>query len=686
MSELVGRTWFRVLVLVLVPFVAVAALVWSTSGRSANIDKIPVAVVNNDKIISGPQPMAAGRALAASLTEPKKPDQNLLWTLTDSADANSGLEDGTYYAVLTIPPDFSKNILSTGTDKPVQGSLTLVSNAAASVTVPYISQQVTATAADDLGVQSTQGYLKNVYSGFNQMASSNQKAATNADSLANGTSQMSKGARQLDSGTSSLAGSLGPLSSGAASLHAGAGSLASGADGVRDGATGVSSGAHSLNAGAGRLASSSQQLARSSGELASASRKVSHGAGSLAGGSRRLSRLNRLMAAELGGLARVCERVGRMGRPCTAVNRLYGQARTAADGAVALSGGAASLARSTSRLASGATALAHGNAQLSSGARGLDSASANLSRGADQLSNGATSVASGAGTLDQSAGSLESGTQQAAAAGTSVAGGASSLNSSAGQVDSGAQQLSSGLDKGAKQSPTYSSSQQKALSTVVSQPVVLSHSLHNDKNGNGWLLALVIGLVLWLTAMLGGLRRDATSSRRQGGLPISSRRLVLAQLWPGLGLALVEAVAAFAAMLAMGVTPASVVPLALLTVLAGLVFTVMAFAARVVFGRVGVPVLVLLLVLQIAALGNVIPLQTAPTLMRTLNHILPLTGFVDGASQLVSGGHTGPVVSVFLLLLVWGVVAVLAAILAVGRRRVARAGPQRALSAGGIPA
>ena len=175
----------------LLPLLAAAVLVWSTQDRQENLTKVPVAIVNNDKIITSPQPMAAGRALSASLTNPKDSDPALDWHLTTSDDAKDGLRTGDFYAVLTIPEDFSSAILSTGTDKPESGQLSLVSNAAASTTVPYISHQVVAAAATALGNQSTQGYLKNVYAGFNKIASSNQQAASSAGQLAQGTSELS---------------------------------------------------------------------------------------------------------------------------------------------------------------------------------------------------------------------------------------------------------------------------------------------------------------------------------------------------------------------------------------------------------------------------------------------------------------------------------------------------------------
>ena len=70
------------------------------------------------------------------------------------------------------------------------GQLELQSNAAASQTVPYISEQVVAAAAQALGNQSTQAYLKQVYGGFNQIANGQQNAASSAQQLAGGTADL----------------------------------------------------------------------------------------------------------------------------------------------------------------------------------------------------------------------------------------------------------------------------------------------------------------------------------------------------------------------------------------------------------------------------------------------------------------------------------------------------------------
>ena len=73
-------------------------------------------------------------------------------------------------------------------------------------------------------------------------------------------------------------------------------------------------------------------------------------------------------------------------------------------------------------------------------------------------------------------------------------------------------------------------------------------------------------------------------------------------------------------------------------------FSAIGYALRLALGAAGVALFVLFLLVQIAALGNVVPLETAPGPLQQLNGLLPLTAYVDGASQLVSGGQVGSLV------------------------------------------
>ena len=580
--------------------------------------------------------------------------------------------------MLTIPSDFSSAIVSSGTDKPVRGQVQLVSNSAASTTMRYISQEVVAAAATSLGDQTTQGYLKNVYDGFNQIAKSNKSAASSAESLANGTAQVSEGATQLDDGTSELADSLGQVASGTASLQAGTASVASGATEVQQGVAGVSKGARKLHTGAAKLADSSRTLARDSGVLADKATKVATGGADLSDATTRLAGANRGLAEELNRLTDLCRAQGGSVPFCAQLLRARNHAVVVAVGSGLVNRLAGRVATGEAALARGAGALARGNNQLWHGTQKLSSASGDLSRSTAKLLTGATSVAQGAVTVNGAAVQLESGTQQTSSAATSLVSGSDSVSSGASSANDGAQQLSSGLEKGAKESPTYSSSQQNALAVAVSEPVQLSHSAQHTKHGNGWLIAAIVAVILWLAALVGSLGVDLSAVRRHALAPVSSRRLAFTLALPVVGVALVQVVAVLGAMWLFHAKVAEVVPFVLLTVLAAVTFSLLGHAMRLALGGAGVMIFVLFLLVQVAALGNVIPLETAPSVLRTLNGLLPLTAFTNAASQLVSGGDVGSLLAVVVVLLLWGLGACAAMVMSVKRQRIRRSSPRPA--------
>ena len=331
------------------------------------------------------------------------------------------------------------------------------------------------------------------------------------------------------------------------------------------------------------------------------------------------------------------------------------------------------VAGGNARLAAGAAALAAGSHGLAHGATALSRAGRLVSDGADQLSNGTASLATGAAETDDAAGRLATGAASSASAADELASGSASLSSGATSANNGAQQLAQGLDQLAKQTPTYSKDEKKALTAVVSEPVALTSSVEYTQHSNGWLIGVVLGVILWLAALLGVLRRNLAEVLRHASTPISSRRLTMVQLRPSVTLAAAQGVAVLAALLLLRVDMARPLGFGLLTILAAVTFTLVGLALRWAWGGVGILAFVLFLLFQAAALGNVLPIQTAPEPLPTLNRLLPLPAYVNGASQLVTGGSVGSLAGVVTVLLLWGLGASGVALMLVRRRRVSPA-------------
>lgn len=668
------RTWARrLLVGLLLPGLAAAVLVWSTTGRADRVDRIPVAVVNEDEIVTEPTTVAGGRALTASLTDPADADPRLAWTLTDAGDAAQGLRSGEYYAVVTIPEDFSAALVSTGGDQPEAGRVTLESNGAASTSVPYLSQAVVSAAADALGQQSTEGYLKNVYGGFNQIAQSNQQAADSAAQLADGTGQLADGAGRLEDGNAELAVGLDALASGAQQLQQGSSAVRTGSADVARGARDLSTGATDLARGAGALARSSSTLADRGQELAGLTAEVARGADVVGRATDRLAAGNRALAGDLRALRSRCRSTGADLAFCATLDRLAVRATALGAGSRVVDRGVSGLDRATGVVRDRTRALAAGGREVARGARALDGASDGLAGGARRLVDGATSVATGAAELETATGAVAGGATTSAGAAGQLVTGSQTLSASAGQAASGAAQLSEGLAKGAAESPTYTDDQQSALATAVSQPVVLTSTVEHASHDDGWLVAAIVALVLWLGAVAASLGVDVLTGLRHALTPVSSRRLALVQALPVVGLALAQAAAVLLALAALGVDMASAVGFGALTVLAAVCSGLVAYALQAAGGWIGVGVAVLLLAVQLASLGNVVPLETAPGAVQVLNGLLPLPAYVDAASQLVSGGQVGSPVGAVLVLAAWAGAAYLLAGGVVKRHRLQHA-------------
>lgn len=86
-----------------------------------NTSTIPVAVVNNDKEARfSDKKINIGREVIKKL----KSNHKIGWKFVNSKEANMGLVDGTYYAMIEIPSDFSSSFLSVISDKQKKPQIT----------------------------------------------------------------------------------------------------------------------------------------------------------------------------------------------------------------------------------------------------------------------------------------------------------------------------------------------------------------------------------------------------------------------------------------------------------------------------------------------------------------------------------------------------------------------------------
>ncbi|GII04619.1 YhgE/Pip domain-containing protein [Planobispora takensis] len=484
--------------------------VWANWDPVGNLHNVDAAVVNLDKPVTTTgadgtrRTVPLGRSLAGELTGAG--DGNFHWTLTDAADAQAGLADGGYAAVVTIPEDFSAAVTSTaGEDgtRAEQAVLRVRSNDAHNYLAGTLARSVGAAATAALNSQVTETYLDNVYVAFTTLHGQIGQAAEGAADLAGGARRLASGAARTDEGADELVVGLRRLSSGAGQLSRGTGQLSGGASDLAEGAASLSNGLGVLARGTRGLPTQSAQLNRGARKISGGAGKLATGASTLAGGLTGLERGTRELPAQTRLLAEGAARLEE------GADRLLTGSAALADGADELAAGAGSLsagieeygarlaavsagcpasgaapaycdqlallaagidplvtgadatAAGADEVAEGAGELRAGIVRLHAGAEGLERGTATLAAAGPRLaaavgtlSGGASSLSGGASTLAGGAGQLARGTSQLAAAAPRLRQGISQAASGAGRLGRGSARLASGaadLDSGASE-------------------------------------------------------------------------------------------------------------------------------------------------------------------------------------------------------------------------------------------
>ncbi|WP_313544594.1 YhgE/Pip family protein [Leifsonia aquatica] len=471
-------TWLTIVGIILVPLAIGGLLVWALWNPTDRLDSVKAAVVNLDQPVKiGDQTVPLGRQLSAGLLDSSK--DNFSWVLTDEKDAASGVADGRYVAVVTIPKSFSKAATSPSGDAAdaTQATIDVRTSDKSKLVDPAISQAVTTTATTVLNKQLTSTYLENVYVGFNTLHDQIGQAATGAD-------QLSSGLTQLASGTHQLNDAAGQLSSGASSLSSGIGQLSSGA-------SGLSSGLGTLSGGTSQLAGGLQTLADGTKDLPAQTAQLSAGASGVSTG------VSAAAASAKAALATCIADHGATDATCTKLLTVVGTLTAPVSAGQSIEDIAKQVATGTSALASSAGSLAGGVAQSASAAQQLAAGTQQSASGAAQLADGAAQSASGASQLSDGVSQLATGITP--------------LATGADQSASGAASLASGLKTAVAQLPSYDSGERTNLASVASEPVTQKAS--GTAAFGSTSIPLFASVALWLGALASFLVLQAVSRR-----------------------------------------------------------------------------------------------------------------------------------------------------------------------------
>lgn len=255
----------------LIPVIYSGVLTHANIDPTNRLDTVPAAVVNADDGATGPDgdPLDLGDELTDELTSSTETN-NFDWARMSADDAQSALEYGDVYAVMTIPEDFSENAVSAGADDVADAATAKLSvetndglNMISGTIASTIGTQVTDVLRDKVSTE----YLDNIYLGFTKIHDSISDAADGAGQLVDGADDAVTGSDELVVGLEKLSDGTARLSTGALTLAQGAHDAASGSQQLSSGLGELRDKTASLPDQAAQLDDGAQQIASGTAAL-----------------------------------------------------------------------------------------------------------------------------------------------------------------------------------------------------------------------------------------------------------------------------------------------------------------------------------------------------------------------------------------------------------------------------------
>ncbi|UVI28984.1 YhgE/Pip domain-containing protein [Paenibacillus spongiae] len=614
------KTVIALLGIMLVPALYGGTYLWAFWDPYAHIEKIPVAVVNEDQPVTY---KGETFAIGNDLVEEFKKDHSFEWHFIGREEADRGLLNNNYYFGIMIPKDFSKRATTLTENQPTPLELIVKSNEGLNYTVAKIGESGVEKIRGQLSEQLTRTYTEAIFNSLEQLKDGMQEASKGAGDLHTGMTELASGTDRLLSEVKGRQASLKQLDEGAASLQRAAAQLASGAAKLEGGVSQAAAGMSAFGKGLSDARAGGDQLAQGLKQISTGSDGVN------------------ALIAQLGSET-----------PELAENKTYA-ALTAAGEQV--SGGLKKLSASLDKLNKGMADLTGSFGKLEAGVKQADDNLKKLSSGASELSKGAASLKNGVHQLRLGWDTLISGLDKLAAGERKL-------------VD-GSSKLSRALADGAEDLKSLHASQ--PLYEMMANPVRLKEEpVTTIPNYGTGMAPFFISISLYVGALLLSTvfpLRETASPPPSGWSWFLSKYVILAIV------SLFQVIILCIVLIGIvGIEPRNTIDFGWFTLFISLVFMAVIQLLVTVMDNVGRFIGIILLVLQLTATEGTFPVELIPEGLQAVHSFLPITYTVQGLRTILSTGEYQSLRIDLIALLLFGILSILLTIIALtfARKRI----------------
>lgn len=580
---------------VIVPLVLIGALLGVVTSADTALERIPVALVNNDELIEevnddgDEEIILASRPLVTELVS--NDDFGVNWVITGTEQANALLAAGDVYAVIEIPEDFSAAVTTLDDPNPRQAQFSIRTDPShsylASVLADQLGQTIATTISAEFGETLTEGLFTAIVDlgdGFSEAADGAEEVAEATEELADGVSELKDGSEDLADGTRELSDGYNEFDDGLDTYFDGVRKIADGLEEFNEETEGLPA----LADGVGDYTSGVSQVATGLDGL--------NKAGTFAGIPDPAQTSLQTLIATLNTLS-------------TSGTTLAKSVDTAIDGVrtgiVETDKGADALAEGTYPIADGSNEIRSGLVDLADGVDEFDDGISELEEGTDELAEGMTEFAEG----------LRDGADEIA-------------------EESGDEPAESELD-------------------VLTSPIAfLEDDAPESISFQETLTSVFIPVALWFVTLIAFLRIP-TLSHRVLASTASTSRLFTRLVAPVLGTVGIQALVAVVLMHTLGGLGLGDLGWSLLLVAStSLAFSALHYLLWLWRPGMMAPLSITAGIVQVITLGALIPLEALPGLYQTIGGLSPVAWSADGLIAAIAGGDQGRIVQAVISLVV----------------------------------
>lgn len=451
-----------------IPVLYAGMFLWAFWNPYANMDDLPVAIVNSDE---GAEMDGVELELGNDLSETLIEDQTFKFTNATKEEAEKGLENQDYYVVIEIPENFSEHATTLLEDNPEKLTIIYKPNEGFN----FLSAQIGETAMERIRAEVNEKvastYAEKLFNSIADMGSGFGEAADGASKLLDGSTELANGADDLKGYLETLAGSTVTLADGTENLARGAEKAASGARELDTGLAALSKGSTELLTGANSASKSATELneglkkyTNGVGQLADSYRQIGEkeseftsSVGVLNGKTKELNGATTQLATGAGslneGLNGLTTQLGPLLEALppeqkealsTALSQLQEGSANLSSGLQELSAGTAALTEGASQLNTASKSLEGAHSQALIGIEELDDSSKTLREGANSLATGNAELAAGVEEISKGVASAKVGTNDLATGLTSLVEGTETLQKGSNTLATKSKELADG--------------------------------------------------------------------------------------------------------------------------------------------------------------------------------------------------------------------------------------------------